>query len=106
MLIKIISENKPLSQLADEIPEYHRTGFTIKCDHENKSTAIKMLKDKLEEKGSIDTTDGVRADLGDSYVLVRPSTFDPVLKIYIETKESGQLSVLNREVNDILSEIK
>lgn len=75
MLIKIISENKPLSKLASEIPEYHRTGFTIKCDHENKSKAIDMLKVKLEEKGRIDTTDGVRVDFGDSYVLVRPSIF-------------------------------
>ena len=106
MLLKIISENKPLSKLANEIPEYHRTGFTIKCDHENKFGAIERLKSKLKEKGKIDTTDGVRADFKDSYVLVRPSTFDPVLKIYIETKEPDQLSVLNRGVNNIISEIK
>jgi phosphomannomutase/phosphoglucomutase len=106
MLLKIISENKPLSKLAEEIPEYHRTGFTIKCDHENKSKAIQNLKFKLQEKGNIDTTDGVRADFGDSYILVRPSNFEPVLKIYIETKEPEQLSSLNRELHDLISEIK
>ena len=106
MLLKIISENKPLSKLAEEIPEYHRTGFTIKCDHENKSKAIQNLKIKLQEKGNIDTTDGVRLDFGDSYVLVRPSNFEPVLKIYIETKEPEQLSSLNRELHNIISEMK
>jgi len=106
MLIKIISENKPLSQLASEIPEYHRTGFTIKCEHENKSRVIQMLKEKLEEKGNIDNTDGVRVDFEDSYVLARPSIFDPILKIYIETKDPSKLPILNREINEIISEIK
>jgi phosphomannomutase len=106
MLLKIISENKPLSKLSEEIPEYHRTGFTIKCDHENKYKAIQNLKFKLQEKGNIDTTDGVRVDFGDSYVLVRPSNFEPVLKIYIETKEPEQLTSLNRELHDLISEMK
>jgi len=106
MLIKIISENKPLSQLASEIPEYHRTGFTIKCEHENKSRIIQILKEKLEEKGNIDNTDGVRVDFEDSYVLARPSIFDPILKIYIETKDPSKLPILNREINEIISEIK
>ncbi|MDD3985408.1 MAG: hypothetical protein PHY59_05905 [Methanobacterium sp.] len=106
MLIKIISENKPLSQLANEIPEYHRTGFTIKWEHENKSRVIQILKEKLEKKGNIDNTYGVRVDFEDSYVLARPSIFDPILKIYIETKDPSNLPILNREINEIISEIK
>ena len=102
MLIQIIcSLNKPLSVLAKEIPEYHRTGFSIRCDHENKSHVIELLKDKLD--GDINSTDGVRSDFGDSYVLIRPSRFDPVLKIYIEAKDSNKLSELSQEVNGIIS---
>ena len=103
MLIQIICAlNKPLSVLAKEIPEYHRTGFSIRCDHENKSHVIELLKDKLN--GQINSTDGVRSDFGDSYVLIRPSRFDPVLKIYIEAKNSNKLSELSQEVNGIISE--
>ena len=102
MLIQIIcSLNKPLSKLADEIPEYHRTGFSTRCDHENKSRIIEILKDKLD--GEINSTDGVRSDFKDSYVLIRPSRFDPVLKIYIEAKDSDKLSKLSQEVNGIIS---
>ena len=103
MLIQIIcSLNKPLSELSDKIPEYHRTGFSIKCDHENKSRVIELLKSKLD--GEINSTDGVRSDFGDSYVLIRPSRFDPVLKIYIESKDSNKLTELSQEVNDIISQ--
>ena len=102
MLIQIIcSLNKPLSVLAHEIPEYHRTGFSIKCDHENKSSVIELLKNKLD--GEINSTDGVRSDFRDSYVLIRPSRFDPVLKIYIESKDSNKLNELSQEVNGIIS---
>ncbi len=102
MLMQIIcSLNKPLSILAKEIPEYHRTGFSIKCDHENKSRIIELLKDELN--GKINSTDGVRAEFGDSYVLIRPSRFEPVLKIYIEAKDSNKLYELSREVNGIIS---
>ena len=101
-LIEIIcSLNKPLSELAHDIPEYHRTGFTTKCDHENKSRVIELLKGKLD--GEINSTDGVRSDFKDSYVLIRPSRFDPVLKIYIEAKDSNKLSELSQEVNGIIS---
>ncbi|UTB32566.1 MAG: hypothetical protein NKF70_13945 [Methanobacterium sp. ERen5] len=106
MLLKIISENKPLSKLAHEIPEYHRTGFTVKCDHENKCKAIELFKDKMKDKGYVDNTDGIRADFKDSFILVRPSRFEPLLKIYIETKDSSKLSELNNEVNDIIEQIK
>lgn len=106
MLLKIISENKPLSKLAKEIPEYNRTGFTVRCGHENKCKAIKLFKNKMESKAVIDTTDGVRADFKDSYILVRPSRFEPLLKIYIETKDSTNLSMLNHEVNEIIEQIK
>jgi phosphomannomutase/phosphoglucomutase len=103
MLIQIIcSLNIPLSILAKEIPEYQRTGFSIKCDHENKSRIIELLKGKLN--GKINSTDGVRADFGDSYVLIRPSRFEPVLKIYIEAKDSNKLNELSQEVNGIISE--
>jgi phosphomannomutase len=102
MLIEIIcSRNKPLSELAHEIPEYHRTGFSIKCDHENKSRVIELLKNKLD--GEINSTDGVRSDYKDSYVLIRPSRFDPVLKIYIESKDSNKIAELSQEVNGIIS---
>ena len=102
MLIQIIcSLNKPLSVLAKEIPEYHRTGFSIGCNHENKLHVIELLKDKLD--GKISSTDGVISDFGDSYVLIRPSRFDPVLKIYIEAKDSNKLSELSQEVNGIIS---
>lgn len=107
MLIDIIcTEDKPLSVLAAEIPEYHRCGFSFKCDHELKSHAIELLKKELKEKGKLTTIDGVRADFDNSYMLIRSSFFHPKLKIYLEAKNSDELSQLTHEVNKIMDHIE
>jgi phosphomannomutase len=106
-LIDIIcSQDKPLSKLAQEIPEYHRTGFSVKCDHELKSKAIELLKKELKEKGELNTVDGVRADFDNSYILIRASCFDPLLKIYLEAEKPERLTQLTREVNKIMNLIQ
>jgi len=104
MLIDIIcTEDKPLSKLAEEIPEYHRTGFSIKCDHELKSQAIELLNNELRDKGELTTVDGVRADFDNSYILIRASCFQPMLKIYLEAKRPERLNQLTKEVNKIMN---
>lgn len=102
-LIDIIcAEDKPLSRLKEEIPEYQRTGFSVKCDHELKPQAIELLKNELMEKGKLTTVDGVRADFDNSYILIRASSFEPILKIYLEAKNPEKLGPLTREVNNII----
>jgi phosphomannomutase len=106
-LIDIIcAEDKPLSRLTEEIPEYHRTGFSVKCDHELKSQAIELLKNELKQKGKLTTVDGVRVDFDNSYILIRASCFEPILKIYLEAKKPERLSPLTREVNKIMDLIE
>lgn len=106
MIDIICTEDKPLSRLAEEIPEYHRTGFSVKCDHELKSKAIELLKNELKEKGELNTVDGVRVDFDNSYILIRASCFEPLLKIYLEAEKAERLSQLTREVNKIMNFIQ
>ncbi|MDD1774518.1 MAG: hypothetical protein LUQ24_03205 [Methanobacterium sp.] len=106
LLDMICSEDKPLSKLASEIPEYNRTGFSVPCDHELKSYALDLLKKELEDKGDLTTDDGVRADLKNSYILIRPSSFQPRLKIYLEAKSPAELNKLTEEINKVLNIIQ
>lgn len=47
-----------------------------------------------EENTDLDTTDGYRLDYGDSWVLVRPSGTEPIIRIYAEAYEHGRAAEL------------
>ncbi|KAF5078603.1 phosphomannomutase [Methanobacterium aggregans] len=94
MLEIICKENKPLSKIAEEIPEYQRTGFSVKCPHEKKAKLVEDLKNSLVNEGVLNTTDGVRVDWEDSYILVRPSRFEPLLRVYMEARSSEKLQII------------
>jgi phosphomannomutase len=105
MIETICKQNKTLSQLAREIPEYHRTGFSIECEHENKEDVLNNLKENLEEKGVSVTTDGIRIDWENAYVLVRPSRFEPLMRVYIESKTSKRLDELSNELKNMIQDV-
>lgn len=105
MLEIICKHNKPLSKLVEEIPEYHRTGFSMECEHDKKADVIENLKETLNKSGDLDLTDGIRADWEDSYVLVRPSRFEPLVRVYIEAKSSKKLQKLSHKIKKMIEEI-
>lgn len=105
MLEIICKKNKPLSRIAEEIPEYQRTGFSVKCQHEKKADVLEYLKGSLVDEGTLNTTDGVRVDWKDSYVLIRPSRFEPLLRVYIESRSSEKLQKIGNKIKKMIETI-
>ncbi|MDD1764259.1 MAG: phosphomannomutase, partial [Methanobacteriaceae archaeon] len=94
-----------LYNLATEIEEYNRTGFTIECEHDKKDEVIEIFKTKFESGKSINTIDGIRFDLEDSFVLIRPSRFEAVIRVYIESKSAEKLQKLTESVKNIIENV-
>ncbi len=99
------TENNTLSALAGEIREYNRTGFTIQCEHEKKDEIIETFMAKFEHENNINTVDGIRVDLKDSFILIRPSRFEPLVRIYIESKSAKKLQELTETVKKIIENV-
>ncbi len=97
-IMEIISkEDRSLCELADEVPRY----FTIKekIMMEKKEEAIKRVKRHLNEsKESFDDRDGVKVSYGDkSWLLIRASGTEPMIRIYAEAKDEEKAKkLLNR----------
>lgn len=85
-LVEIVEKEGKLSELIDAIPEYPVKRGTFPCS--DKSKAMKKITNKLKELGDINTLDGVRVDLKDGWVLVRPSGTEPKIRITVESKTS------------------
>lgn len=102
MLEIICKSGKTLSNLAADIKEYHRNVFSVECEHTQKAAVIDSLKKYYEGKGDLTLVDGFRVDLGDSIVIVRPSRFDPLIRVYLEAKSPEKLQILIQEVNKLI----
>ncbi len=105
MLEIMAKEDATLSNLAGEIEEYNRTGFTIECEHEKKDEVIDTFITKFESGNNINTTDGIRVDLEDSFILIRPSRFEPLVRVYIESKSALKLQELTESVKKMIEDV-
>lgn len=105
MLEIMAKENSTLSNLAGGIKEYNRTGFTIECEHEKKNEVIKTFTSKFESGDNINTIDGIRVDLEESFILIRPSRFEPLVRVYIESKSATKLQELTEYVKKMIENV-
>lgn len=94
-----------LSNLAGEIKEYNRTGFIIECQHEKKDEVIETFLTKFEKGSKINTIDGIRVDLEESFILIRPSRFEPLIRVYIESKSAPRLQELTESVKKMIENV-
>lgn len=106
LLAEIISkQNKPLSELVDEIPLYPMKEETIKCPDEKKFQVIERVKEKLEKRGyKLNLMDGVRVDQQKGWALVRASNTQPLIRVTVEAKSESKLKELKDEMIQSLKE--
>ncbi len=92
LLLKYLDEmDSPLSMLIQRVPERIKLRLKIECNNEQKSRVMEYVKKKLPDQ--FDTTDdilhldGIRIDLKNGWILIRPSGTEPFVRITAEAKE-------------------
>jgi phosphomannomutase len=66
---------------------------------------INTIKNSFDCEGDINTVDGLRIEMEDSFILVRPSRFEPLIRIYIESKSSKKLQKLTASIKRIIENV-
>lgn len=102
MLEIICKSGKPLSKLVKEIPEYERHIFSIACEHAQKARVIESLCRYYKDRMELNMGDGFRADREDTVVVVRPSRFEPLVRVYLEAKSPEKLMELQGEIKKLI----
>ena len=75
---------KRVSELMAEMPRYSSAVRKLPCGAEEASAALHALALRYEERKP-SRIDGVRIEFEDSWVLVRPSNTEPMIRIYAES---------------------
>ncbi len=105
------SDGKTLSQFVSGIPEYPTLRAKVTCPNLEKDAAMGSISDLGKEFGEvtdISTVDGVRLQLEDGWVLIRPSGTEPIIRITVEAHDDerakGLLETTKNFVQSVLGE--
>jgi len=85
-IVEIISvENKPLSQLIEELPDYHSVKMKVECPDNLKNEIMQKIVADTQEY-EVDTTDGVKIFREEGWLIIRPSGTEPIFRCFAEAK--------------------
>jgi phosphoglucosamine mutase len=87
LLVDIVKEKK-LSLLRDELPKYPTLRSTVVCDNSKKAKVMEAISSKLATMGDVSNIDGIRVDMEDGWVLVRPSGTEAKIRITAEARKN------------------
>jgi len=103
------SEGKTLSQFVSGIPEYPTLRAKVACSNSEKDAAMGSISGVGEEFGEVkdvSTVDGIRLQLENGWVLIRPSGTEPIIRITVEAHDEeraeGLLEISRRFVQSVL----
>lgn len=86
-LVDIVNKKK-LSELREELPRYATKRGTLPCANEKKAELMNKVKNKLKPLGKVLDIDGIRVEMENGWVLVRPSGTEAKVRITAEARES------------------
>lgn len=92
---------RPLSALVNELPEMHLLRASVKCPNDVKPDVMEYVANILDgwsEVEEVSQLDGVRASFSDtSWILIRPSGTEPVIRITVEAQSARRAKELLRK---------
>lgn len=95
----------PVSSLLKDLPPSISTPeIRVDCQEEKKFALVEATKKKLASGHKITDIDGVRADFGDGWGLVRASNTQPVLVLRFEAVSDSRLNEIRQVVEGALHE--
>lgn len=91
-----------LSELKQTMPQYLITKGKVEVGKLNPDDTLKRLQDRYSSNGVVNTLDGLKIDFADSWVHLRKSNTEPIIRIIAEAPTKQQADEL---VNQFTKEI-
>ena len=87
----MVKENKPLSELVDELPVYYSEKMKCECADDEKQEVMNSIANEVATLGyELDTTDGVKIFKDDGWVIIRPSGTEPIFRCFSESDSQNK----------------
>ena len=91
----LASSDKTISEQVETLPPSFTTKDKISCSSDEARKIIETLK---QENPKADTTEGIKIIIDEkSWVMIRPSGTEPIVRVYAEANSQKQLDELMLE---------
>jgi mannose-1-phosphate guanylyltransferase/phosphomannomutase len=100
----IASAGHPLSEIVDELPEWHLASRRDHCPWERKGQIMRRLLDETDGE-NVDLTDGIRVGREGGWVLVIPDASDPLFNVYAEGRSDDEAHKYMDEIATRIEEL-
>ena len=89
-IIEIMAkENKPLSELIEELPKYCSAKLKVECPEDQKKQVMEKIVEATCDY-EVDTKDGVKILKDDGWVIIRPSGTEPIFRCFAEAENEEE----------------
>ena len=102
MLDLMAATKSTVSQLVNELPRMAMIKDKMVLSKDQLSASISRLSDKLKAE-SVSNLDGVRLDWPDSWLLLRASNTEPIVRLIAETPSEAQSQNLIEQAKQIIA---
>ncbi|MBI2184641.1 MAG: phosphoglucosamine mutase [Thaumarchaeota archaeon] len=104
MLSFLAKQRRPLSKLLTSLPSYYQRKEKVECPPDKVRTAMKTLESKAT--GRVERTDGLKIWSGKkSWILIRPSGTEPVIRVFGEAESKAELAKLFDKYLPVLKKV-
>ena len=98
-----------LGEFAGRAPEYPLEHAKMECPNAYKQRAIQLVADCYRgvfgEVNSVSTVDGVRLELDEGWVLMRPSGTEPLIRLTAEGRDAAQVRSLMEKGKSLVRQV-
>lgn len=99
----LAEQNKKLSRIKDELPQYFISKKKIELGNLNPDLIIEQIKEKYSDE-KVNTDDGLRIDFDDHWVHFRKSNTEPIIRCITEARtENEATSFIEKYFGEIKS---
>jgi len=96
-MIEILArENVRLSRLRGDLPSLYMTKDSVSCPLEQRGHIMRSLIEEFRDR-QIDTIDGIKVFYDDTWILMHPSSEEPIINLYAEASSKEAADRVIRE---------
>ncbi|HID96161.1 MAG TPA: phosphoglucosamine mutase [Candidatus Latescibacteria bacterium] len=104
LILQLMAESEhTISELIESIPHYTIVKRKFQCEDMMKQRALKFIQ-QIYSHEEMDTSDGVKITRGHSWLHIRKSNTEPIIRVIAEARTEGEASSLCAEVINKLEE--
>lgn len=101
VLSLLAAKSEPLSYIFSRLPQYVIIKRRLNAEGIDLANLLQSLEQHFGERGKYNTTDGVRVDVKEGWVHVRPSNTEPIIRLYCEAATADDAEKLAEETMSI-----